>query len=66
MPAFDPDASITELSLTIPSWINSIKRTEKHTKFDIVSKEARKRLVDALTELADTAYELALKAEEEV
>lgn len=66
MPAFDPDASITELSLTIPSWINSIKRTEKNTKFDIASAAARKRLVDALTELADTAYELALKAEEEV
>lgn len=64
MPAFDPDASITELSLTIPSWINSIRRTEKNTIFEIVSTGARKKLVDALTELADTAYELALKAEE--
>lgn len=66
MPAFDPDASITELSLTIPSWINSIKRTEKHTDFEIISKGARKRLIEALTELADTAYELALRSEEEV
>lgn len=66
MPAFDPDASITELSLTIPSWINSIKRSEKNTDFEIISKGARKKLIEALTELADTAYELALKAEEEV
>ena len=66
MPAFDPDASINELSLTIPSWINSIKRSEKNTDFEIISKGARKRLIEALTELADTAYELALKAEEEV
>lgn len=66
MPAFDPDASITELSLTIPSWINSIKRTEKNTDFEIISKGARKRLIEALTELADTAYELALRSEEEV
>jgi len=65
MPAFDPDASITELSLTIPSWISSIKRSEKHTDFEIISKGARKRLIEALTELADTAYELALKAEED-
>lgn len=66
MPPFDPDASITELSLTIPSWINSIKRTEKNTDFEIISKGARKKLIDALTELADTAYELALRSEEEV
>lgn len=64
MPAFDPDASITELSLTIPSWINSIRRTEKNTMFEIVSAGAKKKLVDALNELSDTAYELALKAEE--
>lgn len=65
MPAFDPDASVTELCLTVPSWINSIKRTEKNTDFEIITKAARKRLIEALNELADTAYELALQAEEE-
>ena len=40
MPTFDPDAAINSLTLTIPSWLESIQRTKQNTNFSIVSKPA--------------------------
>lgn len=51
MPSFDPDAPITELTLTIPSWLGSINRTIKNTDFGKVSKTAKAKLTTVLTKL---------------
>lgn len=51
MPTFDPDAEITGLTLTIPSWASSIDRTRNKADLSIVSDKARNRLKEALTEL---------------
>lgn len=52
MPAFDPDAEITGLTLTIPSWGSSIERVRTKSDLTIVSNGARQKLVNALSELA--------------
>lgn len=44
MPAFDPDAEINSLALTIPSWISSIDRTGTAADFSILTSEGRDRL----------------------
>lgn len=48
MPAFDPDATITELTLTLPSWTSSIQRSIKVIDFNIVTEKARKNLREVL------------------
>ncbi len=58
MPVFDPDGSITELSLTIPTWVNSINRIRNNTDFSITTEPARKKLTEALTELGEAAIDL--------
>lgn len=51
MPSFDPDAEITGLTLTIPSWASSIERTRQKTDLNIVSDSAKDKLASALFEL---------------
>ena len=51
MPEFDPDAELTGLTLTIPSWGSSIERIRTKTDLGIVSSRARTKLSDALKEL---------------
>lgn len=51
MPQFDPDAEVTGLTLTIPSWESSIERIRTKTDLSIVSENAKARLADALTDL---------------
>lgn len=51
MPAFDPDAEITGLALTIPSWSSSIDRTKQNANFALASIQAKSRLQEALYEL---------------
>ena len=51
MPVFDPDAEITGLTLTIPSWASSIDRTRTKTDLSIVSDHARNKLAEALADL---------------
>lgn len=51
MPAFDPDAEITGLTLTIPSWTNSLKRIQTKTNLSNVSARAKEQLRFALLEL---------------
>lgn len=65
MPAFDPDAEITGLTLTIPSWISSIDRIINKTDLTIITPQARSRLEDALFRLQDKVSELRSAIREE-
>ena len=66
MPAFDPDAEITALTLTIPSWASSIKRTQTNADFDRVSNYAKDKLTETLIDLQNTISKMlsAIKEEE--
>ena len=48
MPDYDPDAEITGLTLTIPSWTNSINRTRNNSILKTVSIKARMNLQHVL------------------
>lgn len=58
MPEFDPDAEISSLTLTIPSWASSIDRTRNRANLSIVSSAARTRLKTALRNLQNTVDEM--------
>lgn len=58
MPEFDPDAEINSLALTIPSWVQSLKRTRSTAKFPLITDEGRRRLCEALHLLVSTADKL--------
>ena len=47
-PAFDPDAEINGLALTIPSWCSSMERVRHTINPDIVSENAKSRLRSSL------------------
>ena len=51
MPTFDPDAYVSSLTLTIPSWISSIKRTAANSDIKTLSAKARCDLVKVLNDL---------------
>lgn len=51
MPTFDPDADITVLTLTIPSWASSIDRVRTKTDLSIISSRARAGLISELHSL---------------
>ena len=48
MPAYDPDRTFTEMSLTIPSWSASIIRTKESTNFKEVSSGAKQKMLQVL------------------
>lgn len=54
MPAYDPDAEVSSLILTIPSWISSIDRARSTSDFSKVTENACHRLEKELTELKMT------------
>jgi len=58
MPQFDPDAEVVGLTLTIPSWTSSIKRTQNKADFDIVSEKAKDHLYNVLLDLEDAITEI--------
>ena len=60
MPAFDPDAEVTGLTLTIPSWSGSIDRTISRSNLNIVSVEAKTRLASALLDLQEKTAEMLM------
>ena len=64
MPAFDPDADINSLTLTIPSWISSIRRVHTKTDLSIISSQAKKRLVNELYSLIAQIEDLLDEVEE--
>lgn len=51
MPTYDPDAEVTGLTLTIPTWASSIERMRKKTNMRAVSDGAKVKLVEALFDL---------------
>ncbi len=55
MPAFDPDAEIYSLTLTIPSWISSINRTGAATDLALVTDRAKNKLLCMLENLEESA-----------
>ena len=65
MPIFDPDAAINSLTLTIPSWLESIQRTKQNTNFSIVSKPAKIKIQTILDELATAVAEMIILIEED-
>ncbi len=54
MPVYDPDAGISSLALTIPSWISSINRTRSASNFNDVTGDACRRLEKELGNLKET------------
>ena len=65
MPAFDPDADIAALTLTIPSWSSSINRVRTKTDLSIVSSVARKGLARELHSLINHIKEMLSAIEED-
>ena len=63
MPEFDPDAEVSSLTLTIPSWQSSIERTKKAADLTIVSDKAKDNLVKALRSLGMTVVDLLKEME---
>lgn len=57
-PAFDPDAEVASLYLTIPTWIGSIKRCISRTKFPLVTNDAKSQLQQQLEDLDITVMAL--------
>ena len=55
MPAFDPDAPVSGLSCTIPSWVGAIEKVFMTVDFNTISVKARYKLRKELVMLADTA-----------
>lgn len=51
MPAYDPDAEIKRLTLTLPSWISSIQHTRSSINIDAASDVAKYKLMQSLFEL---------------
>ena len=60
LPAFDPDAEVVSLALTIPSWVGSIQRVKKNIDYSQISERARDRLLCQLQELANAAEGMAI------
>lgn len=64
MPAYDPDAEISSLALTVPSWISSIERTLAVTNFQKTTQKANTKLKDELKELEYTVNAMLIAIEE--
>jgi len=58
-------SSIASLALTVPSWTDSLQRTQKNTDFSKISERARWRLVYELDHLLFTADGLLSALKEE-
>ncbi len=56
LPEYDPDAEISSLSLTIPSWISSIERTLSLADLDKTTAPARERLLNELFALHKAVF----------
>lgn len=64
MPKHDPDAELSTLIFTIPSWINSIERATKVSNFQEVSESAKSRVRYQLASLKKTIEILQKRIEE--
>ena len=57
-PKHDPDAEITGLTLTVPSWVSSIERARNHANMNTVSMDAKDRLEAVLLSLQEKVSEM--------
>ena len=64
MPKYDPDAELSSLFFTVPSWISSLQRTINVTDFSNTSLHARWKLEQKLKELSNTIIILEDKLKE--
>ena len=64
MPKYDPDAEISSLALTIPSWISSIERAAERTNFEKISFQASGKLKEQLSMLQSTVTKVRRFLEE--
>ncbi len=64
VPAYDPDAEISSLTLTIPSWISSIERTRSLADFPKTTAGARDKLLHELFALHKAVYNIQKILEE--
>jgi len=64
IPAYDPDAEISSLTLTIPSWISSIERTRSLADFPKTTDTARGKLQHELFALHKAIYTIQKILEE--
>jgi len=62
-PVYDPDADISSLTFTIPSWISSIERTFSLVDFNKITPKARTKIRDELNNLKST-IDIMLEATE--
>jgi hypothetical protein len=58
MPAYDPDAEVASLALTIPSWVSSVLRAKSTTRISEISDTAKNKLEKELVALRQTVDEL--------
>ncbi len=58
IPEYDPDAELSSLTLTIPSWISSIERTKSTAELSKTSDLARSKLSKQLTFLKNAAMQM--------
>ena len=66
MPAYDPDAEVKGLTLTIPSWRSSIERTKTISDLNAVSLTAKELLREALSGLREEVDKMLRAIEEDV
>lgn len=64
MPKFDPDAELTSLTLTVPSWASTIRRARKKTDLQISTQKAKNELLNAMTELMESICEIVKAVKE--
>lgn len=64
MPMYDPDAEITSLALTIPSWCSSIERVQSTADFHTVSGNAKYKLYSQLISLQTVTNAMLAEIEE--
>lgn len=64
MPDYDPDAELSSLTLTVPSWISSMERTCAAANFGEASDRAKERLAQQLARLIGTASRILAVIEE--
>lgn len=65
MPEYDPDAAVSGLVLTIPSWTGSIDRTCAAADFEKISADARKKLVKVLCDLQEKVSQVLESVKED-
>lgn len=66
MPAYDPDAEISSLALTVPSWVSSIDRTRSLANLSDISNNARRKLEKELLALKKTIDTMLAVIKEEI